>query len=119
MRFGPPLRIRRALVIATGAAAILGTTVVADQMVTAGPQGDGTGVTSYGWTGRQTDRPGRQDVDGELVIREVDATPPVAPWPHATTINATIARAATGLTPIATGARVRGYSVPLEVYQPP
>ena len=59
MQVGHRLRIRRALVIATAGAAILGTTAVADQMVTAGPQGDGTGVTSYGWTvtpaGKQID----------------------------------------------------------------
>lgn len=44
------LPIRRALAIAAAGVAVFGTSVVAERFVTAGPQGDGTGVTSYGWT---------------------------------------------------------------------
>lgn len=44
------LPLRRALVIATLGMPVFGTAAVAERQLVAGPQGNGTGVTSYGWT---------------------------------------------------------------------
>ena len=50
MRMPDRLPLRRALVIATAGTLLFGGTALAGKQLFAGLQGDGTGVTSYGWT---------------------------------------------------------------------
>lgn len=46
---GIPLPVKRLLALAAASAVLGGATVVAKDGLTAGPQGDGRGVTPNGW----------------------------------------------------------------------
>src|SRR5262245_23986231 len=49
MRIPDRLPLRRALLVASVGTLLLSGTAAAERQLVAGPQGDGTGVTSYGW----------------------------------------------------------------------